>query len=259
MDLTIYNKDIQARTEVGFLKAIKTQKRIDLAKFEYGYKDILIKVLIKIHYHTKIKDPVRDADKDDIIKMLETTFKHLSLDEIRKAFELERYGGLGEKTKHFQVFDAEYVATVLRKYQKWKAQKLKHHNITSKPIDMPLNEDEKRLLLVTGSLNLFKEFKKENRIVGVYVHIYAFIYALNVLPKHTAEFKKDVLEKAKAVLIFESKQKGVKKSQIDKEIENMSNESELKLICKRLILDRYFRDLIEQETELSEVLDKIYN
>ena len=50
----------------------------------------------------QIKNPVDGFIKQDIVNMLTTVFSNLSIEELIKAFELERFSVYKEKTEHFQ-------------------------------------------------------------------------------------------------------------------------------------------------------------
>lgn len=254
-NLTIYDPQKQSMTTVGFLKSVRHQKRIDLAKTVKGYEETLGQVLSAIIYHTKIKTALNDIDKADIRNMLETSFKHLSLDELRKAFELERYGQLGEKTQHYQLFDPSYISTVLKKYQDWKAKEIKSNYITVRnERDVP-TEAEKQVIMREACLRAFKEFKAENHISGVFTHIYDHLHSLNLFPKHDKEFREMIMKKARAsTVVGTPKQKRI----IEAQLKDMKGKEKisgtLRLLSKRIVLDKYFRTLVASETELADIL-----
>ena len=59
-------------------------------------------------------------NKQDISVMIKTRFRSLSFEELDYAFQLDRHGYHGDSTKHYQLFNAEYVAIIIKKYMKWK-------------------------------------------------------------------------------------------------------------------------------------------
>lgn len=103
---------------VAFLK--KKQSRIvDIEKGDEFFMTLGI-MFTKIANLGGIKGEISEINKQDISKMILRRNKALSLEEIYFAFELERYGVYEEKTSHFQLFNADYVSTILNKYKKWK-------------------------------------------------------------------------------------------------------------------------------------------
>lgn len=60
--------------------------------------------------------------------MVLTRFQNLSVEEIDYAFKMDRYSG--EPVPHFQLFNAEYVAKVLKKYQDWILKTRQQNNLS---------------------------------------------------------------------------------------------------------------------------------
>lgn len=102
-------------------QTLKIKDRID----EIGFLNLLGACLVKIHSLSGIKSQIDDFTKQDLLKMILSRFKTLSIDEIYKAFEMERYLTYGQKTDHFQLFDANYVSEILSKYENWKIEEKK--------------------------------------------------------------------------------------------------------------------------------------
>ena len=51
----------------------------------------------------------------------------MALEELHKAFQLERYGELGEATAHYNLINAPYIAQVLTKYVSWLRKTRQNH------------------------------------------------------------------------------------------------------------------------------------
>ena len=66
-----------------------------------------------------IKGTIDAMNKEDISNLICSRFAHLALEELHKAFQLERYGELGEATAHYNLINAPYIAQVLTKYVSW--------------------------------------------------------------------------------------------------------------------------------------------
>ena len=123
MGLIIYKEERQSLTTVEFLKDISNQIKIrDISKDDF--KNQLIKSIVLLNTLSGIKEPMDDVTKQDIKEMILMRFKALSFDEISYAFKKERYGDLGDRTEHYQLFDAKYVSEVLDKFVKWKRTKI---------------------------------------------------------------------------------------------------------------------------------------
>lgn len=56
----------------------------------------------------------------DIARLLTTRFRTFSLEEINYAFQLDRFGYHGDPTSHYQLFNTEYVVSIMNRYIKWK-------------------------------------------------------------------------------------------------------------------------------------------
>ena len=55
-----------------------------------------------------IKGTIDAMNKEDISNLICSRFAHLALEELHKAFQLERYGELGEATAHYNLIYAPY-------------------------------------------------------------------------------------------------------------------------------------------------------
>ena len=55
-----------------------------------------------------IKGTIDAMNKEDISNLICSRFAHLALEELHKAFQLERYGELGEATAHYNLINAPY-------------------------------------------------------------------------------------------------------------------------------------------------------
>ena len=74
-----------------------------------------------------IKGTIDAMNKEDISNLVCSRFAHLALEELHKAFQLERYGELGEATAHYNLINAPYIAQVLTKYVSWLRKTRQNH------------------------------------------------------------------------------------------------------------------------------------
>ena len=247
MKLTIYKPERQSLTTVEFLKDISNQVKIkDIS--EEDFKHHLIKTIVTINALSGIKDPMDDITKTDIKEMILMRFKALSFDEIGYAFKKERYGDLGIRTEHFQLFDAKYVSVVLDKFVKWKKDKIVQLNLNAKKVEDDISEDEKEFIMAEAIDRLKKEVKINKRITGICVHVYDHLDAKGLLPTEK-EYKLEIYERAKLIAKSEAASKATHsleehrnlKASIEK-LDLPKNASVIN-IAKRLVLTDYFNQI----------------
>ncbi len=147
-------------SKTDFLKSTYNQSKIRELSANSNFKELLGAVLVKISILAGIKGEIDNFTKQDVSKMILSSFKEFSLEEISKAFELERYGQYDDNTEHFQLFDSNYISQILKKYKKWKIKQKTELNLVA-----PSNENsftEKDILQIREDLTLsvFNEIVK---------------------------------------------------------------------------------------------------
>ena len=203
-----------------------------------------------------IKTPINDINKLDIKEMLLKRFKTISLEEIDYAFKLERYGVLGTRTEHYQLFNAQYVSDILGKYKDWLQEIRRVNNLPlSKIIPMKeMSEKDKELLVIQGVINCFDEFIQTNDIINGYTWVYDHLDELNLF-EYTTKQKKDKM------LVAESKLRNqannitdmLNRKEILKTLENKNDQS-IKNEAKRLLLKDYFAKLQVKDKHIKEFI-----
>src|SRR5690606_37531704 len=159
-NLILFKPEKQNLTGVGFVKDTQSQIKIRDIKNSYELSKTLTIILIESYNRLGIKGEINPLDAKDIKDLILTNFKGMSLDEIAYAFKLERHGLTWEKTQHFQLFNAEYVGAVLKKYGEWKQRVRIEHNISATAPKELFSESEKIRLTsnaVRKSLDYFLE------------------------------------------------------------------------------------------------------
>lgn len=146
-------------SKVDFLKSTYTQTKIKEISNDPNFKPLLGAVLVKISILSGIKGEIDDFVKQDISKMILSTFKELSIEEISKAFELERYGQYDVKTEHFQLFDSNYISQILKKYKNWKVKEKNELNLTAPIQQVKISEEEKLQLRENLIQMIFEDIK----------------------------------------------------------------------------------------------------
>jgi len=178
-------------TPKDFLIKMQHEQTIgEIAKSNNALFPFIGAMFIKLNILAGIKQNITEQDMTDIKNLVFIYFKGLSLVEIYKAFELERYGMYDNKTDHFQLFNSTYVSEILKKYQKWKQQKKIELNITkeSKPL-LPEMSEVQRKKIHYDSLCATYERIKENGYDEMAWLIYPYIEKKLTL---TPEEKKDI-------------------------------------------------------------------
>lgn len=207
--------------------------------------------MVKISVLAGIKNEIDDLTKQDISKMIVSAYAELAIEEIYKAFELERYGVYEEKTEHFQMFDSNYISTVLKKYKNWKINEKKILNFQVKVEAPPeIDENEKTNLLKAATQNRYEEFLKNDFIVGKHDHIFDFLVEKNKIivsnnPKNKEWFSIR-LSIAKRILLESLNNKiAISKNENDslnKSLEEIKNgkSDQILIKAKEIILKEYF-------------------
>lgn len=133
-------------SKVDFLKSTYSLRKIKEYEPDLNFKALLGQIMVKASVLAGIKGEIDIFTKQDISKMILSSFKELSLEEISKAFELERYSQYDEKTDHFQLFDANYVSAILNKFKKWKVKEKNQLNISAPKEETTISYAEKQKL-----------------------------------------------------------------------------------------------------------------
>jgi len=130
-------------SDVAFVK--KTYGFIKVREFNQDseLKNTVGEMLFKAARLAGIKDEISYDVKADLMKTVLSYFKDLSIEEIYKAFELERNCVYDTKTDHFQLFDSRYVSEILKKYKNWKIDQKKVNNISAPKVVTEITEAEK--------------------------------------------------------------------------------------------------------------------
>ncbi len=265
--LALYNKQNQTLGAVKFL-----EESLSFPKIRTVNGHELSKALS--HWITEtslllgIKDAISDINKKDVIEMIVTEFKSLSVDELYYAFKLERYGSLepltkGESpiTKHFQLFNAEYVSQVLRKYKNWKRKKLIEHNVQVKSEVVTATEKEKQYWINKGVSSCLDFFEINGFIEDGKTYVYEILYDDGHLSKDP-EYKRQMYAAAQDVLRLEytakkasSKEENASFKSI---LENIEKQANGKVIAKakELVLNSFFRQLVKDEVKTNDFKEK---
>jgi hypothetical protein len=122
----------------------------------------------------QIKNPIDNFIKQDIVNMLGGHWSNLSIEELIKAFELERFGAYEDKTEHYQLFDCSYIAQILKKYQKWSREKKIELNITNQNLmeENKISESDQFEIMTNAINKKYKYFLETGKIEEPVIHIF---------------------------------------------------------------------------------------
>lgn len=249
---------------VSFLKKNYEFKKIRDRRTEPNITTFLGITWLKICMLCGIKQNQSSEVWQDITNLIFSYYSDLTVEEIFKAFELERFGEYPERTEHYQFFNSEYVSAVLKKYKVWKNNTKIQHNIT-KPENVALlpsiSDSQKEEILIKGIVRVFSEYKQTKTLPEPNTHI--FDELLNrglILGANTPKLEKyyaDKMEEAKQELKKEleadkSTANFIQRKTIAREIEQILQGGSNKIIVKtkKIVLKEYFDKLIEQGIEI---------
>ena len=264
--------DISKSTEessISFLKKSFDFKKIRERQYEPIFNNVVGLMITKISGLAGINNEIDMATKSDLLRFIKTRCGDITLEEIYKAFELERYGEYPLKSNHYQLFGTEYFSQIIKKYRTWKYETKMHHNITKSDLvvaSLPeISESQIKETLENGIIRVFNEFKQSKTIEYPFVHIFdelqdrGLIKGANtpILEKYYA----DKMEEAKKLIKKELEiEKGnsnfIQRKNISREIEQLQQGNSNKIIvtAKKIVLKEYFEKLIREEIEIESLL-----
>lgn len=266
--------DIEAKCEatpLAFLKANFDNVKVRDRRTEPVFKVTVAVMLAKICALAGIKAEVDNFNAEDINKMILSTYSDLTLEEIYKAFEMERYGVYEAKNEHYGLFNADYVSAVLKKYRKWKQDVKFQHNIGPAQLPPQISETEKQQILLSGIVRVFNEYSETKVLPDPNAYIFDALYEKSLIRDAETPGEHEYYQKqyAKAKKLVEAEIKNAKndisssatistyhkrayKEEISKILEGKSDKVIIR--CKSLILQDYFDKLIKQGVTIETVL-----
>lgn len=245
---------------VQFLKSNLDNKKIRERTTEPDIKITIGTMLIKIGTLAGIKNEIDSLVGQDIMRMILSTYADLTLEEIYKAFELERYGSFEDKTEHFQLFNADYIAKILKKYKNWKLNMKTHHDITSNAKRLSeITESQKEQILINGVNRFYQEYQETKIIADPSEYIFDFLVEKGNIKNNNKpkllEYYQLKLQEAKQELEKEQSKKTaidkIERQRIKVDLDQIVAGYSPKIIirAKRNILKEYFEKQISLKAE----------
>ena len=198
-----------------------------------------------------VKSEISELAMQDISNYILSRCKTLTLVEIYKAFENERFNVYEQKTGHFDLFDGNYFASIIEKYKKWKKDFQVLHNL--KPIQQTnllaqMTESQKQQIVNDGINRRFAYFLEHSEVETPCVHIFDQLLELELIKNNnnTVGYYQKKLQEATEIL---KKEYSTKKSEDVKEAKKIkidlaniiTGESEkIMPLAKKLVLLDFF-------------------
>lgn len=243
--------------KVDFIKSTFNHSKIKHLRVNSNFKELLGAVLVKISILAGIKNEIDDFIKQDISKMILSAFNELSIEEISKAFELERYNQYEVKTEHFQLFDSNYISAVLKKYQKWKVKEKIELNILAPIKEIEITESEK-LKLRQDLLKIIYSEIKETGLSNDAWHLYPELELSGKINPSKEDKSKLYKEQLK---IYEWEEKSIIRNRYDSKIakvhiqhlsDKITGKTPIESVsnkCRSIVVSKYLKDFtIDFET-----------
>jgi len=247
-------------TPVQFLKGNLSNKKIRDRKTEPEIKILIGIMFAKIGTLSGIKNEIDSMIAQDILKMIFNAYGNLTLEEIYKAFELERYGGYEEKTPHFQMIDADYVSKILKKFIHWKHNIRIQHNISPDTLKLEsITESQKDKIVEDGINKIYEQYKIDKTIEDPSEYVFDFLVQKGIIKNNTnpklLEYYQLHLQKAKEQLVKENSSKissdKLERQKLKVDLEEIIAGYSPKIIlrAKKNILAEYFEKQISEDKE----------
>lgn len=251
---------------VAFLKSNYGFQKVRDRKTEPEIRYLIGAAMVKAAVLAGIKKTIDPANKYDITNSILSEYNDLTLEEIYKAFELERYGVYESRTEHFQLFNAQYVTDIMKKYRVWKQNTKMQHNI-SPPMALPeITDEAKKEIVIKGIIRVFDEFKETDVMPEPNNYIFDDLYDRKIIPagdtpelqawyqkkyNQAMEQIKKELKSIPAVNLIETKR-------IEEDLQKVVEGNSDKVVArsKKIILTDYFRKLIKNNQHIADLLQK---
>ena len=253
-------------TSLAFVKSISETPKIKDRKTEVDIQPLIWVMLVKIAALSGVKDTIDDFNKSDILKMIFTSFSDLTVEEIYQAFSLERYSQYEVKTEHFQLFNAEYVSTILKKYKQWRTNVKILHNLTVGEVKTEtIDQEEIDKILIKGIIERYENYIVTKEVITPFAHLFDYLYEKNIIKKPTtpslesyyAKVNKRAEEQIRNEISNRRSITREEKREFAKQFNDVINgKSNAVLVrAKLLVLSDFFNDVYLNGKDLKEIIN----
>jgi hypothetical protein len=243
---------------LSFITKIQTYTKIRNYDVEL-LKSSIGSCFAKISLLNGFKNEIQIINKVDIMEMLLSKYKNISIEEINEAFRMERYGELGERVNHFQLFNAEYVSKVLDLYKNWlQDTKIKKNIVPEQKKMEDITEQEKKTIIYLGIMDCWDNYIKGNGIIDGYSWVYDWFFERKAFPKHTPEYKIEINKRANKKLeqIWSINPKTMS---VKKYVSDLKGSGKIGVICKKIILSDLFDNYSTGPLSIVDILKGLEN
>ena len=250
---------------ITFLKERSTFVKIRDSKKEILFKYTMAICWSKICGLSGIKNELDNFVLEDISKMITTVYSDLSVEEIYKAFELERHGVYEQRTDHFQFFSSEYVSTILKKYKSWKVDMLRQHSIKNEVVEVKqeISLDEQKKIMNSAISRLYNEFLNSGEVSVPCSFVFDELWEREVitlkeydLPMYRKIAEREVKNEVKSTIATDKSEYNSIKETLSKIESNKLNEKVLSH-AKRLVLHDFFKKIKDEFLDIEELTKQI--
>lgn len=257
---------------VAFLKANLDNKIIRYRATEPDIRLTIGIMMIKISAMAGIKTEIDMSTGEDIARLILSFNDDLTVEEVYKAFELERYGIytkmcpstkelIIDKTNHFQLFNADYVSTVISKYRSWKILMKKEHNI-SKQVPVQENKPdavEVKKIMDAGIIRIFEAYVETKEVPTPCIHIFLELYQRKIFPyerKHYDLYYSSAERDLKIEYQNKKPKDIAERNQIKETLESIyKSDSEIvKALAAKYVLQDFFQKLIDKDQHIENLI-----
>ncbi|WP_395073849.1 hypothetical protein [Flavobacterium sp.] len=246
-----------------FLKQNYNLKKIRSRLSEPNFSTLVGVLITNISVLGGIKEEIDFATKADLFRNIKNYCSDLTLEEIYKAFELERYGEYLTKSNHFQLFGTDYFSEVIKKYREWKRNTLTEHNIIMEVKNQlpEISESQKTQIVTNGIIRAFNEFKENKIISEPCVHIFdellsrGFIIGANSdkLVSYYAKKQNEAKDQLEKEILYEiSNSYSSERKKLQNILEEILKGDSNKIVIrtKKIVLQEYFSKLISEDRNI---------
>lgn len=194
-------------------------------------RPILGLLFTKVFNLSGFKGRIDEIHKADIMQLMFERYGHLSLEEIDYAFRHDRYSGA--PIEHFQLFNAEYVAKVLKRYADFVMQvKNENHLKLQEPaVEKTVSDEEKKEIREQFLQMVFGELVKDGFSDS------AWILYEDIKPK--LAIRKEVL-----IRLFEIQKKKLRKQKRTDRFNVSAVTGSVENRCRSIVASNYLKNYL---------------
>jgi hypothetical protein len=164
------------------------------------------------------------------------------------------------KTEHYQLFNAEYVTAILKKYRAYRNRLKEEHKIfPNTKSEKQLSPEEKELVVENAVNRVYNEFIETGTIEGITEYIFDFLVEKRKIKTNSnpavVKYYQDKISEAKEQLKKENEAAEAKspaeKKQFKTDLERIvsGRSGKILLRAKKNILLEYFKKQVDLKTE----------